>query len=268
MLALGVSEVGVAIEAEEVAHCAVADVREQGQPPAEGGGRDAHRRQRVSGVVLAVAKGALAVLPGLPPVNRGEPDEERAVGKLGRQSRPRREIEIGAPLEAVFPGRVVVDGRAIVKPVERRQDPIALRRVEVSTRGIGAQRPRGATEPLPGGERQGISEEHRQRRDRERRRRDAPRDVELPVRQRPPGLRQRKPYERRALVAPEGVGLRRPIHHARRGGIAMEVVLRPLVIGEDHVSWCFPVEEALAGMEGGGHGELPLIYAATRGCRP
>ena len=58
-------------------------------------------------------------------------------------------------------------------------------------------------------------------------------DVELPVRQLPTRLGERQPNQRRAVVASERIRLRGPVHVAERRGEAVEVVLRPLVVGDD-----------------------------------
>ena len=39
----------------------------------------------------------------------------------------------------------------------------------------------------------------------------------------------------RSGVAPKRIGLRRPVHVALRGGVAVEVVLGTLVVGDDHL---------------------------------
>ena len=56
--------------------------------PAQRRGRVAHGGDGVSGVVLAVAEGALAVLPGLAPVDRGQTDEEDARRATARRAWP------------------------------------------------------------------------------------------------------------------------------------------------------------------------------------
>ena len=60
-------------------------------------------------------------------------------------------------------------------------------------------------------------------------------DVELPVRQLPTRLRERKPNQSGAVVASERIRLRGPVHVAQRRGEAVEVVLRPLVVGDDNL---------------------------------
>ncbi len=46
---------------------------------------------------------------------------------------------------------------------------------------------------------------------------------------------QRETKEVRSRVASKRIGLGRPVHVAERGGVAVEVVLRPLMVGNDHL---------------------------------
>ena len=83
---LGALEVGAAVEAEQRVDRFVRHVVEHQRRPAERGRRDAHRADGVAGVVLAVAEGALAVLPGLAPVDRRETHQERLRANPTHQS--------------------------------------------------------------------------------------------------------------------------------------------------------------------------------------
>ena len=62
-------------------------------------------------------------------------------------------------------------------------------------------------------------------------------DVELPVWKCLPHLGERETNQRRSVVATERIWLRSPIHVANRRGEAVEMVLRPFVIG-DHEFLC------------------------------
>src|SRR5262249_11810558 len=62
-------------------------------------------------------------------------------------------------------------------------------------------------------------------------------DVELPVWKCLPHLGEREANQRRSVVATERIWLRSPIHVANRRREAVEVVLRPFVIG-DHEFLC------------------------------
>ena len=84
LFALGVAEVGVTVETEQRRDLRIRPARQQRQPPSEERRGKPQRADRVAEVVLAVPKGALAVLPRLPPVDRGQPDEKRVSGHLNR----------------------------------------------------------------------------------------------------------------------------------------------------------------------------------------
>ena len=69
--------------------------------------------------------------------------------------------------------------------------------------------------------------------------------IELPIRQRAARFGQRETNQVRSGVAPKRIGLRRPVHVAERGGVAVEVVFRPLVVGDDHLfGRCISPEKA------------------------
>ena len=42
-------------------------------------------------------------------------------------------------------------------------------------------------------------------------------------------------WTNRSWVASERIGLRGPVHTAKRGGVPMKMVLRPLMVGNDHL---------------------------------
>ena len=60
-------------------------------------------------IVLAVAEGALAVLPRLAPVNGRERDEEGVRALPGFRQAPDLAVEDATPLDCVSIGRVVPD---------------------------------------------------------------------------------------------------------------------------------------------------------------
>ena len=237
MLSLGAGGiVRIAIEPEELRDGGVVHAVEEEEFPSESCGREAHCPERVADVVLAIPERALAILPGFSPVNGGEPDEERALRKRGGQPCPDLGIELRASLEAVLLGCVVVDAGTFAEAAERREERVALGRVEVPAGGIDAKRPLGLVELLPRRQREGVAEEERDGLDRKRRRfhdvSDFVSGIKLPIRKRSPGLGERKTDKRGPGVAPERIRLRRPIHGARRRGVAVVVMLRSLVIGQ------------------------------------
>src|SRR5712675_1661750 len=140
-------------------------------------------------------------------------------------------------LETVFLRCVVVDAGTAVDSANGRQERICLRRVQVPARGVGAKRPRRFVEPFPRGQREGVAEKQRDGVNRKRGWLHAVGDVELPVWKWLPHLGEREANQRRSVVATERIWLRSPIHVANRRGEAVEVVLRPFVIG-DHEFLC------------------------------
>ena len=168
-------EVTLAIEAEERRHVVVAGRVEETRGPAQDRRRVADGAERVAHVVLAVAEGPLAVLPRLAPVDGGEADQEGAGGQQPRQrGRGGRRPTV---LEDVVAAQVVVQARG--DAVRLGDEQVALGRVEVAARGVGAQRPPGAAVLLPRGEAERQLEEGPERRPAERARRDRARPVEI-----------------------------------------------------------------------------------------
>jgi len=70
VLALGRLEVPGSVDSQQGGHRVIRCAVEQEHSPAQRPGRDAGAPDRVADVVLAVAKGPLAVLPRFPPDHR------------------------------------------------------------------------------------------------------------------------------------------------------------------------------------------------------
>ena len=77
--------------------------------PALDRGRIGNGCQRMSDIVLAVAIGPLAVLPGLPPVDGGQPDQDGLIRKIPEQRLRDGLRENRALLESVKEGGVVIE---------------------------------------------------------------------------------------------------------------------------------------------------------------
>ena len=107
--------------------------------------------------------------------------------------------------------------------------------MEIPARGVRAQRPRRLMEALPRRQRQCVPEEEGDGLHGQRLRWHGPDRVELPVGKRAAHCRQWKANELRSRVPPKRIGLRRPVHIARRCGVPVEVVLCALVVGDDHL---------------------------------
>src|SRR5688572_25292414 len=159
-------------------------------------------------VVLAVAEGALAVLPRLAPVDGGESDEERARGQAACEKRIELGWAVGAALERVAARRVMEKSRRFAQLRNAIDEEIALGGMQVAARRIHAQRPARAARLLPRRERERVLEKARQRVQVERRARHRAGRVKAVVRRRA-GLvvrrEERQPRERRALEAAEGI---------------------------------------------------------------
>src|SRR5438045_3653354 len=110
----------------------------------------------MAGIVLAVAEGALAVLPRLAPVHRRQPDEERARGEIAPQAGEELLRAIGAALERVLLRRVMEKPRRFAELGDAAHEHVTLGGMEVAARRVGAQRPARRARLLPCGERERI----------------------------------------------------------------------------------------------------------------
>ena len=222
-------EVALSIEAEERRHVVVAGRVEEASGPAQHGRRVADGAERVAHVVLAVAEGPLAVLPRLAPVDGSEAEHEDAPGQQPRQRGPGG----GRPplLEDVVAAQVVVHARG--DAIGLGDEQVALGRVEVAARGVGAQRPPGAAVLLPRGEAERQLEEGPERRPAERARRDRARPVEIAPGGREVVACQRELDARGARVGPERLRLVRPVEAPGPGSEAVRVMRAALVVAEN-----------------------------------
>ena len=130
------------------------------QVPAHQRRRHPHGRHGVPDVVLAVAERALAVLPGLAPVNRRQRREEAAL---------RQPVQ---PPPARLPRRARIVLRARARPARsdtRRAaapatpgptDDVALGGMQIAARRIDAKRPARRARLLPGRQAEAVAEEH------------------------------------------------------------------------------------------------------------
>ena len=89
------------MDAEQHGELLVGDRFQQPRFPAQRRRRDRYGCDRVTGVMLAVAKRPLAVLPRLPPVDRAEADEDRAGRQALSQSFPLLSFELDPAFEPV-----------------------------------------------------------------------------------------------------------------------------------------------------------------------
>jgi hypothetical protein len=109
----------------------------------------------VTGVVVAIAEGPLAVLPRFAPGAH----EDTTLGKLRRDLQPRFARQLRPELERVLERCVVVDRGPWMKSGDGPGDQVALGRMKITARGIDPKRPTRAAGLLPGGQRERILEE-------------------------------------------------------------------------------------------------------------
>jgi hypothetical protein len=110
-------------------------------------GSNAHGRNRVTEIVLAVAERALAVLPRFTPVDRCQRDEKDTVGPVQRERAPL--------LERVAVGGVVID--ALIQA--RSRYDVGFSRVQIAARRVDPQRPSRLAKLLPRGESERVAQD-------------------------------------------------------------------------------------------------------------
>ena len=193
--------------------------------------------------MLAIAKRSLSVLPGLAPVHRSEAEQE-SVGRKPLQERPEAAIRpLGAQLQRMLPGRVVIKTGGRGNALDLVDEQIAFGRMQVAARRVGSKRPTDLAGLLPGRNGQRALEEARQRECADRGARDRPRPIEVFVGRRwrcVIRLQTRQGDERRPLVASKRIGLVRPVQAAERARIPEEVMLGLLVVAHDRaqgIAW-------------------------------
>ena len=137
----GTIEFMQAVQAEEGADCPVIEPGEEKDSPPESGSCNPQGAQRVSDVVLAVAKRAFAVFPRFPPMDGTQPHEEglRGIGLQEAFDRPGRTLP--PVLQAVFFGCIVIKPRLQRKTGDFPDQQIALRGMQIAAGRIAPQRP-------------------------------------------------------------------------------------------------------------------------------
>src|SRR5208283_368846 len=133
-------------EAKQGGYFVVGRLAKDVNAPAERRRRLRGRADRMAGVELTVAKGALAIFPCLAPGNGAERQQKAASRK---QMRVR---ETGAGLQRMVERGVVIESGPIPLAVDRAQNEPGFRRMQIAARGIVAQRPGRSLDALPGAE--------------------------------------------------------------------------------------------------------------------
>ena len=191
---------------------------EQDGRPAQGGGRVADGGEGVPDIVLAVAEGTFAVLPGLAPVDRGQADQQPPGGPLvpdgGRNRSPALErMRIGGVMEhAGLPREVGLGG------------------VQVAAGGVHPKRPPGATIDFQAEQPERAAEELADRARSQGRGRLAPACTARRSHAPPATASRGNSSTGAPRVAAERIRLALPVEIPGRPGKAVEVVLRGLVI--------------------------------------
>jgi len=158
-LPFGVGEIIGAIHAEQRRDVRVGPVGQQLHLPSKPSRRETHGADRMSQIVLAVAEGALSVLPRLAPEDRGEPDEQALI--VRRRLHPACNLACrgqkapaceDAPLFECVLARRVVTHAAV-------PDDVGLGGMEITAGGIDPQGPAVGLILLPRGESHRTSEQ-------------------------------------------------------------------------------------------------------------
>ena len=150
---------GLDVHTQEHGQIAVGDAFEQLRLPAEPCGGHSEASDCVTGVVVAIAEGPLAVLPRFAPVDGREAHKDSTLRKLCRDLQPRFTRQLRSDLECVLERGVVVDRGLRMKTGDGSGDQVALGRMKITARGIDPERPTGAPGLLPGGEGERVLEE-------------------------------------------------------------------------------------------------------------
>ena len=219
MLRLGAGAILLPVHAQQCGDLFVGPVGQQPQRPSEERRRYAKCRDGVSDIVLAISERALAVLPRLPPLNRGQCDEESLAAAQKRP--PGWRWKRRALLERVFARRVVKDAPVV--------DDVGLGGMQIPARRVDAQRPTCLTIGLPCRQAHRIPQEPGHRPVADRRGGLSP---EPPVSGRPLTRFCESGDEPGAPVAAKRIGLRRPVQIPARSGESTEMVLGGLVVVE------------------------------------
>ncbi|MCY1438484.1 hypothetical protein D9M71_546860 [compost metagenome] len=181
-------------------------------------------------IVVAVAIGALAVLPRLAPGNAGQRQQQAAVRQCALQLIGQRSRQFGAHLQRMHVCRVVRQHSGLVHSPGGQQQ-VGLGRVQVAARRIDPQRPAVAAGLLPGRQRQAVVEQLRHAGQVERRR-TAQRAGEDAVVRRRFLLRAVQQLDQpRPVVATERRRLGRPVQPSGAGGELLRAVHAQPVVG-------------------------------------
>ncbi len=203
--------------------------------PAQAGRSNGNGSQRMTHIVLAITVSPLPILPRLAPMDRGQAEQQCALGQAGGELTPEFRGHSRPDLQRMLTRRIVCDQGRIAQPRNRAADQITLRRMQIAAGRIHPQRPPAAAILFPCRERQAIQQQLGDRVIIQRRGRNHSRCESGSIGRFGVGGNVRQWDEGRAGVAAEWIGLGRPIQIARPRRRRLERVLAELVIIEDHI---------------------------------
>ena len=152
---------------------------QQQHAPTEGLGCNASAADRMSHVMLTVAKGSLAVLPRFPPVHRGKADKKSLGRKFLHQRIKAFLRPLRSQLQRMLLGRIVIKTGEWRKAWDLVNEQIAFGRMQVAARRVRSKRPAQLTGLLPCRNGQRIFKKARKRTDGNRSDNDWPTAIQV-----------------------------------------------------------------------------------------
>ena len=223
----GVGEILPPVQSQQGRQFRVAPAGKQPRLPAHRRGGVGDGGDGVAAVVLAIPIGAQAVFPGFAPMNAGQRQHYPTLQFVS----PRGEIRRGALFEAVIVAQVVMNPGG--QTGDGGADQVTFGRMQIAARRITTQRPARAALLLPGGQSQRQFEQQRQRIAFERVGGGSFASAHG-LERGGQGIGPQRQFDaRRSRETAKRIGLVGPVESARSRGIAVQVVLARLVIGDD-----------------------------------
>src|SRR6267378_2438354 len=228
MLTLSIVEIFFASRTQERGDGVFRDSIKQHHLPSECRSGNSCRPNRMTGIVVAVTECPLAILPGLSPVNGGEPEEKCAIRKRGQQTGNLYSRKFSAQFEPMFLWCIMIETRFEIESVELWHDEIAFGRMEIPGRWITPQRPLRFPCLLPSRQCKSKFKESGKRSYVERLAGNRPRLVDGVIGRRLwlfVWLQQRQRNERCPFKSTKWIRLIGPIEIPKRTSIAVEMML-------------------------------------------
>src|SRR6266850_838548 len=141
MLTLSIVEIFFASRTQECGDDVFRDSIKQHHLPSECRSRNSRCPNCMTGIVVAVTKRPLAILPGLPPVNGGEPEEKCARRKRRQQTSHLFQRKLCTQFQPMFLRCVMIEPWLQIESIDLWQNHIAFRRMQIAGGWITPQRP-------------------------------------------------------------------------------------------------------------------------------